>query len=644
MRKYINKYVIFLIVVITLVMPLRVFAIDQDFYDANDIIYYDKCSVSSGSTGGKMSGDSNFAKVVSYFSGNNSKGISIKAEGIAGIISNFTSESALSPFRNEGQYGTSGGMDSPGYGIAQFTPRSKIVGPLQSDPRTSKYFNTYYVPQYSGLPDEKTQIPNGVPVEVDDAWLEVELDFIVTSEFTSTTLGEYRDMGGSMGLDYLNDNLTIMEGLGQAKSASDAAKVFVWIYERPADKSGAASDRSTYAEQILPEVKNFMGSNKTSIGKTSDKAIDGNDVTIIGDSISVGSSDKLKEKLPKVDINAEVGRQFTKGIEIAKSSTLRSTVVFALGTNDTGLTSEQINNLVSTVGKDKTIVLVTNYGSPSSGKDYTSNNNVIKKAAADNSNIVIADWASAVTNDPGKYISSDGIHPTTDGQQLFATTIYNAIAQKSASDSSGSDDCSGEASSNATTVDGHVYPMQGATKANTNIPGLSPQPCPQPDDISSCHGGRNQWSLDLGVKQTTQQQSYCQENGMSESYCYATGGKVVAMADGKFTQYKYDYQPDGVVYKDCASVEYQVIKDGKPTELYWLGHMAADHSRVTGDTFKAGDVIGEVGTPYCTGNGSTAHLHIEQSSDPVNYHNEEGDPNPGIYTLINKLWEALPAN
>ncbi len=52
--------------------------------------------------------------------------------------------------------------------------------------------------------------------------------------------------------------------------------------------------------------------------------------------------------------------------------------------------------------------------------DYTANNNVLAKVKNDNKNVSIADWEAAIESQADTYLSSDGIHPNAEGQELFA--------------------------------------------------------------------------------------------------------------------------------------------------------------------------------------------------------------------------------
>jgi len=102
---------------------------------------------------------------------------------------------------------------------------------------------------------------------------------------------------------------------------------------------------------------------------------------------------------------------------------LNDIVVFALGTNTSNLSEANLNDLISIIGS-KTLVLVTNYDGTNI---YDSNNQLFKTFAKNNSNIIIADWATTVSQNPDLYLANDHIHPNSAGTELFAETLYKAI-------------------------------------------------------------------------------------------------------------------------------------------------------------------------------------------------------------------------
>ncbi len=177
----------------------------------------------------------------------------------------------------------------------------------------------------------------------------------------------------------------------------------------------------------------------------------GGNVTIIGDSITVGSESALKEALPQAEIYAQVSKRFGKasddpiaptaesvnpsGISIAKylmaENKVQNTVVFALGTNSPGAVSdEDINTLLTLFGNDRTIFFVTNFTTDPHSREYQAKyplNNEKFRAAAENANVQVIDWAGAISGDPHKYLNSDGVHPNAEGQKLWADLISKAV-------------------------------------------------------------------------------------------------------------------------------------------------------------------------------------------------------------------------
>ena len=185
----------------------------------------------------------------------------------------------------------------------------------------------------------------------------------------------------------------------------------------------------------------------------------GDQITWIGDSYTVGAKDKILNKLPGVDLGTErtpqnyqsskrfyyditgstaatsygnVGADNPSGMtilqDLADNNLLRDYVVFALGTNDQGIATETfsdyIDTLVSIAGANRTIILMT----PRT-KNYTYDSVIeaMKQASQNNSKIIIADWASAVSQDLDAYFSADEIHPNSAGYDLFVETIYDAL-------------------------------------------------------------------------------------------------------------------------------------------------------------------------------------------------------------------------
>ena len=135
-----RRLTILFVALMPAIMPVAsTFAIDENTlydYAQNNILYYDGTEGNKSCYNGNLSGDTIMAKVVNYLSGNNPTNFVLSENGIAGILTNFQHESGFNPFRFQGD-----SLSGPAYGIAQFDPKSKILEPLRTDPRTAGYFD-----------------------------------------------------------------------------------------------------------------------------------------------------------------------------------------------------------------------------------------------------------------------------------------------------------------------------------------------------------------------------------------------------------------------------------------------------------------------------------------------------------------------
>ncbi len=183
--------------------------------------------------------------------------------------------------------------------------------------------------------------------------------------------------------------------------------------------------------------------------------INGNSVTIIGDSISYGARSEYSAQIPNADFESktfngttynltEISKHFkvsfTKdgvvnhgGMTIAQvlqeQGELRPYLVFALGTNDPGAVTESlIGELMDLVGTNRKVVLVTNYAYENK-LDYTVNNESIRKAGEKYSNVAVADWAKKLSEEsnPLKYIGDEYVHPNAEGSKLFVSLVKQAL-------------------------------------------------------------------------------------------------------------------------------------------------------------------------------------------------------------------------
>ncbi|WP_062518446.1 acyltransferase family protein [Demequina gelatinilytica] len=152
---------------------------------------------------------------------------------------------------------------------------------------------------------------------------------------------------------------------------------------------------------------------------------DGAEVMIVGDSVALGAAPALTAALPGVMVDAEVGRQFSAGVDrldtLARKGRLRPYVVVALGTNG-AVPEDQMARLLEVVG-DRSLVLVTPYGDRSWMKG---SQRAVRQAARGHDAVVIADWQHAVEADP-TVLGPDGIHPGEAGMERFAQVVEQGL-------------------------------------------------------------------------------------------------------------------------------------------------------------------------------------------------------------------------
>ena len=157
-------------------------------------------------------------------------------------------------------------------------------------------------------------------------------------------------------------------------------------------------------------------------------------VTMIGDSIMLGSSEAITELMPDAYIDAMVSRNVYDGAEVAQrlqqEGKLSDIVVVALGTNGPLLDYEPyaggMQNLLNVLGTERQIFWITVYCSYSEWMSM--NNEYLAKLAQERPNFHLIDWYSLAVSNPD-WLYPDGTHPNIDGAEQYAKLIQNTLAQ-----------------------------------------------------------------------------------------------------------------------------------------------------------------------------------------------------------------------
>jgi peptidoglycan/LPS O-acetylase OafA/YrhL len=153
----------------------------------------------------------------------------------------------------------------------------------------------------------------------------------------------------------------------------------------------------------------------------------GDDVLVVGDSVMLGATPALQQRLPAVDIDAVVGRQLRDAADVVadlhQAGRLRRVVVVHLGNNGSA-TPDQLDRLLGELDGVEHIVLVT-ANAPRPWRDAV--NERLGELATDHPNVQVLDWHAVVEHEDG-LIGSDGVHLTTLGAERLAELVSTAVS------------------------------------------------------------------------------------------------------------------------------------------------------------------------------------------------------------------------
>ncbi|MBR5419203.1 hypothetical protein IK110_03070 [Candidatus Saccharibacteria bacterium] len=365
-----------------------------DFYGQNGIYYYNPdgsqgdCSASAT----KLQGKDTAEKIWNFFY---DKGFTDAQ--IAGILGNAKAETNLGPTR---------ASNSNYWGLFQWGGgRKDSLFKKLKDAGLSQYTDQAY---WASGADKN------IPQADYDRILAIELEFAYSEES--------RDWKGE---------------IKKQSTPEAAAEVFLTLFERAVNGESAiiyyqpfiglkyqgAKKRRNYAREFFDKYSGHGVSTSQNAGYEN-----GKDLTVIGDSITVGSTNAILEKFPELkrsDIDAFNGRQWSEGIKIAEKMKLKKNVIFALGTNSSYITAKDVEKAINTIGKDHNIIFVTNFDSNKPHR-HDGNNELFTNVSKTYSNIMLADWRSAVSENTDKYMR-DHLHPNEAGRKLFAQILYDAV-------------------------------------------------------------------------------------------------------------------------------------------------------------------------------------------------------------------------
>jgi peptidoglycan/LPS O-acetylase OafA/YrhL len=152
----------------------------------------------------------------------------------------------------------------------------------------------------------------------------------------------------------------------------------------------------------------------------------GQGVTAIGDSVMVDAAPYLRQALPGIDIDAQVGQQLyqvqSQVAQLKAQMDIGDRVIIELGTNGP-YTAAQLESLLNSLGPMQKIVLV-NTRVPQPWQQEV--NSTIAGVAQSYPNAVVVDWYDDSAAYP-QYFYPDGVHLNPDGARYYASLLVQAL-------------------------------------------------------------------------------------------------------------------------------------------------------------------------------------------------------------------------
>ncbi|MCH6231764.1 acetyltransferase [Microbacterium sp. CFH 31415] len=152
----------------------------------------------------------------------------------------------------------------------------------------------------------------------------------------------------------------------------------------------------------------------------------GGEISAVGDSVMLASVPALFERLPGIQVDAEVSRSTWAGPGIleglAARGELRRYVVVALGTNGP-VDQDALARMAEIAGSDRHLILVNAYAP----RDWIPGVNADLAAfAKSHPGVVVADWSAAISSRTD-LLAGDSIHPDAGGATVFAEMVARSV-------------------------------------------------------------------------------------------------------------------------------------------------------------------------------------------------------------------------
>jgi len=157
--------------------------------------------------------------------------------------------------------------------------------------------------------------------------------------------------------------------------------------------------------------------------------IKGDEITAIGDSLMIDVEPVLKNRLPGIVIDAQIGRQMYQATDVIsrlqKEGKLGKTVIIELGTNGSFTERQLTETLESLKGTEEIVLVNTRVPRPWE----TVVNETLTKVSESYSNTKLIDWYSA-SSGHDDYFYPDGVHLNQAGAEACCEIMIEALTSK----------------------------------------------------------------------------------------------------------------------------------------------------------------------------------------------------------------------
>jgi hypothetical protein len=152
----------------------------------------------------------------------------------------------------------------------------------------------------------------------------------------------------------------------------------------------------------------------------------------VGDSLAVGSEPTLKQIVPSLTVDAEVGRTSSTGVGIlSREYAGQDVVIFDLGTNDDPSQPEallaDLRQARQIIG-NACLIIATINRPPYNGTSYAAINRAIEGFSLADGNTQVIPWQLATKLHP-EVVGPDGVHVTAYGYEFRAHLFATAVSE-----------------------------------------------------------------------------------------------------------------------------------------------------------------------------------------------------------------------